>query len=791
MTISSALVDAQSTLTINGQAVTSLVVALNPGACQTVTLVVTPASFYAASQRTYTLRLCRLSVAQQLSYFSYARDLSTPIIANDGVPDLWSVAATNWAASGTNIPASQIAQMNLAFNVYLSNGARVTSGSVALVGGAAAWGLSPNTRAGNYVLILQEVATGTRVPVRASQPIGTIGGNNGIAYNIVAGAMDIRMSTVEYSIAITVENAQYFIRARDAFGNMVTTCANTIPVASLVFSPPGSTATCLNGVITVRFAVPVAGTYTLRAQYLGVDIGVGKGLLTPAIREVVSGGFWTGLGGLGGFQVTIAAAGISARFSEARVAPAGYSPVGVLFEVVTRNQDNVFAYVADTRIVVTLIDPATGLPAVIPGYTGAACFQVTNAGGTPTYTVRYVCAPGVGLPTGTYTMYITVNANDPLKPLGGNIGGGAGRFTLLISNPLATPQDTYLEQLQISPGQYSPLFSQTVITYEAWVQYSQTDVTVIAASLIRPPDTRLFINGLETTRLTVRLNADPVFTTAVLVRLDSVFVDPANGRFATRTYTLNIRRYTLDQMTAFYRFARTGLGAACQAACNNRALYPTCGGANSGAVSATLETQPNVQFGIYVDSAAWGPAGVASKTYITPSQIGPIQFSYRLSSAVLVFEQTFDIQVTGACGFFSWGVSAVADFRFVTYLFGNAATVMNPSTGISVTVQHANMDLTLSTVVHWERYSLGTSEFEIFPRDLYGNDVTSNDPFPRTIQPTLLTVAITPAPAALAQPLNNNMQSAGGIYIIPVLLPAMPPTGQLVQVQVFATAAPG
>jgi hypothetical protein len=74
------------------------------------------------------------------------------------------------------------------------------------------------------------------------------------------------------------------------------------------------------------------------------------------------------------------------------------------------------------------------------------------------------------------------------------------------------------------------------------------------------------------------------------------------------------------------------------------------GGSCSGAVDSTLETSPNVQFGVYVDSAAWGAFGVASRTYITPTQIGPIRFSYQIRSSALFYSQTFDLQVRKQAG---------------------------------------------------------------------------------------------------------------------------------------------
>jgi hypothetical protein len=531
VTVTAPQVDPTSTVTINGVpcsgATCTVTLAINPGACRTVTVVVTVNPSYAPASRTYTMSVCRLSMDQQLGFFTYTRALSTPIIANDGVPDLWSVSATSWANSGTNIPASQIAQMNVVFRVFRvpSNPASLlTSGSVAILGGSAAFGLSPNNIGGQYVLLLQEIISGLYVPIAAGQPTAAIQGLTGILYSVTSGFMDIRTSTVEYFASITLDNLQYFIRARDRFGNVITDCANTIPVADLVFDPPGSTASCLNGLITVRFFVPVAGTYTLRVQYLGVDIGTGKGLIIPPIREQLIGGLWSGLGDIGGFRITIVTTGISAANSYAVVNAAGYSPVGVAFQVFTRNQDSVFSYEADTVIIIQLVNPATGLPlppGAFAGYLGSSCFTITPTG-SPTYNVRYTCGGTNGIPMGTYTLWIQINPNNPLKPLGGNIGGGTpagtGYYTLLVSNPLANVQDTYLERLQISPGQYSPLFSQTVTTYTAYVQFTQTDMTVIASSLIASPSTRLYIENIETTRRTILLNT-ATFTTSIRVRL--------------------------------------------------------------------------------------------------------------------------------------------------------------------------------------------------------------------------------------------------------------------------------
>lgn len=62
------------------------------------------------------------------------------------------------------------------------------------------------------------------------------------------------------------------------------------------------------------------------------------------------------------------------------------------------------------------------------------------------------------------------------------------------------------------------------------------------------------------------------------VRLDSVFIDPFTGVFATRTYIINIIRYSLPQMASYYRFARVGEAASCTSACNNAALFCSCGG---------------------------------------------------------------------------------------------------------------------------------------------------------------------------------------------------------------------
>jgi hypothetical protein len=784
-TISAGLFDPTSTFTINGNQVSSLTLQVAAGQCIDVQLVVTVGAQYAPESNSYSVRVCRLSMQEQVGFFTFRRLLRSVITANADVPDLWEVEATAWANSGTNILESEISNMQMVFTVYSLAGVQLSQGAIDAVGGYAQFGLTPLTVAGRYVLLLEELTTRADVPLAAGQPAAAVAGGQGISYSVVAGFMDIRFSTAEYFQSITIDSLVYYIRTRDQFGNVNTDCNNVIAANLLQFNNGGRVTTCAGGLLTVAFSVPVAGSYTMRVQYLGVDLGSSAALV--GVTPQLANGYWTGLGRVGGFPVTIIQTGISSvnSYAEFRLE---YSPTAVSFRIITRNQDAVPAYESGTIIVVTIIDPVTGLARTdVPGYNGASCFRVLDQG-TPTFTITYSCGT---LLAGTYTLQILVNANDPTRPLGGPLGcnpavpignptncqsAGSGYYLLTVVDTFAERFDTYLEILRISPGEYSPAFSQAITEYTAYVQYSQLTLTINARELVQAT-TSLTIAGVAnladpasgTSSSTVPLNRNPVYQTRIALVVTSNFLDFDTRLPAQRTYYINVVRYTAVQMAAFYRFAR--LGALCPVSvCNDAAQYCACGGSCSGAVLAVDNTveEPNVQFSVYVNAPSWT---AASRTFISPSQISAMGFSYRVSSTSLGFVQTFDIQVAGACGFFMWSTPVVSEFTFLAYLMGNADALLSPTTGILIQVEHADMDITLSTVTHWMRYSTGFSWFTIFPRDAYGNDVTTNDPFPRTIQPTQMQVTVSPAPAALERPLSNDMQGAGGVYEIPVSFP--------------------
>lgn len=286
-----------------------------------------------------------------------------------------------------------------------------------------------------------------------------------------------------------------------------------------------------------------------------------------------------------------------------------------------------------------------------------------------------------------------MDANIASKPLGGLIGcnptlavgaatncvsAGSGRYVLRVLDNYAQPFDTYLEVLRILPGQYSPAFQQDVTRYTAYVQYVQTTLT-INANALKPATTSLTIAGVASTSRTVTLNPDNTFTTDISIVLTSQFLDSTTLQPATRTYVITVVRYSRQGMAAFYRFAR--VGETCPASvCNTVAQFCTCGGACSGAVEAAEEsaTSGAVQFSIYVDAASWSST---SNTFIAPAQIGPLSFSYRITSGSLFYQQTYDLQVTGACGLFFWSSTVVSEFTFLAYLANDISTLLNPTTG--------------------------------------------------------------------------------------------------------------